>query len=161
MRIWLFVLLLATALPGKSQSPITPGDAEVGRAVRTFARTVAHDVTGEGPSAWSRYFSEGPSFFMVVNGQMIFPNGAAARAAMPELQRRFRRIELEWGDDLRVDPLSPNLAVMAASYHEIQALATGETVDERGFFTGVAELRDGRWRFRDCHWSSVRPAAGR
>ena len=50
--------------------------------------------------------------------------------------------------------LAPDLAMMATSYHEVQVRATGETVDERGFFTGLAELRDGRWQFRNAHWSS-------
>jgi hypothetical protein len=32
----------------------------------------------------------------------------------------------------------------------------GKPVLERGYFTAVAQLRDGRWQLRDAHWSSVR-----
>jgi len=72
-----------------------------------------------------------------------------------DLPRLIQRIELEWGDDLRVDPMAPNLAMMAASYHEVQVSPAGTRVDERGFFTGTAEYRDGRWQFRNAHWSST------
>ena len=82
-------------------------------ADRAFARTVSDDV------------------IMAVNGHLVFPDGASVRAAIPGLQRTYRSIELHWGDDLRVDPLAPGLAMMATSYHEVQVRATGETVDER------------------------------
>jgi len=28
-------------------------------------------------------------------------------------------------------------------------------VKESGYFTGVVELRDAKWVFRDVHWSSI------
>jgi hypothetical protein len=36
--------------------------------------------------------------------------------------------------------------------------ASGRRVDERGYFTGVAEKRGDHWQLRNAHWS-VAPAA--
>ena len=91
---------------------------------------------------------------MAVNGRMAFPNTAAATTGIEGVSKENTHIELKWGDDLRVDPRTPNLAVVAASYHEVQVHAAGNTVNDSGFFTAVAERREGHWQFRDAHWSS-------
>jgi hypothetical protein len=143
--------------PGEPQA-LTAGQAgAVEAGVRAFAQTVAHDVTQDGPLAWEKHFAESPAFFMAVNGQMAFPDRAAAAAALPGIARAFKHIELQWGDDLRVDPLTANLALVAASWHEVLVDASDHSVDEKGYFTGIAEYRDGRWQFRDAHWSTVPP----
>jgi Domain of unknown function (DUF4440) len=121
--------------------------------VRAFTRTVSHDVTQNGPTAWRKLFSDSPAFFMASNGLLVFPNSAAATKGIQDFARTIKQIELRWGDDLRVDPLTPDLAVVAATYHEIQVNTAGQRVDEAGFFTGIAEYRDGRWQFRNAHWS--------
>ena len=133
--------------------------AAVEQSVRTFAQNVAHDITQEGPAAWRRHFSDSPAFFMASEGHLVFPNSASATAAIQDLTRTMKQIELRWGDDLRVDPLTPDLAVVAASYHELQLWTDGRRVDESGFFTGTAERREGRWQFRNAHWSVAGPSA--
>ena len=136
--------------PSASQS----NAASVEAGVRTFMVTVAHDVTEEGPLAWNRYFEESPAFFMAVNGQMVFPNGIAAKNGIQSVALTLKHIELKWGDDLRIDPLTPELVVVAAPWREIQVDAAGRRVQETGFFTGLAEFQDGHWQFRNAHWSS-------
>ena len=108
-------------------------------------RTVAHDVSEEGPAAWQKFLADEPAFFLASEGLLLFPNGAAAKAAIPELVRMIKHIDLTWGDDLRVDPLTAEFAVVGASYHEVRVDPKGERLDERGFFTGTVEYRDGRW----------------
>jgi hypothetical protein len=54
-----------------------------------------------------------------------------------------------------VDLLAPDLAVVGASYHELQVWADGRHVEDNGYFTGVAQYRDGRWQFRNAHWSEL------
>jgi len=125
----------------------------VENAVRQFAAIVAHDVTQEGPIAWNKHFSDQPAFFMAVNGKLAFPSGQAAKLAMPEVARTYKHIDLHWGDDLRVDALTPELAVMATSYDEVLDDAEGHRTTASGYFTGLAEFRDGQWQFRDAHWS--------
>jgi hypothetical protein len=141
---------------GSGESPsLTPARAAaVVAGVRAFAATVARDVTQEGPLAWSKHFDNGPAFFMAVNGQMAFPNGTAAKQGIQSAALSIKHIELRWGDDLRVDALTPELAVVAAPWHEIQMDAAGHTVEVSGFFTGLAEYRDRHWQFRNAHWSS-------
>ena len=165
MRNWCWVLLFlfATLMSAGCSAPhassseprsLTPASASaVQDGVRAFTRTVAHDVTQDGPAAWRRHFSDTPSFFMAAEGQLAFPNSPAATAGIQSLARTIKQVELRWGDDLRVDPLAPDLAVVATSYHEVRVNTTGQRVEEDGFFTGVAEYREGRWQFRNAHWS--------
>ena len=169
MRIRHWTLLVGAVLcaacgsrhtnPAEPQPALTAGQiAEIEQSVREFAVLVAHDVTREGPAAWRRHFADTPSFFMAVDGHLQFANSAAATAGIQDLTRTIKQIELRWGDDLRVDPLTPHLAVMATSWQEVQVNADGGRVDANGFFTGLAERREGRWQFRNAHWSLARPA---
>ena len=160
-RLWALIfaaIILAAcgsrpAATAGSQSLTAAQAAAVQADVRTFANVVARDITEDGPSAWRRHFSDSPSFFMVAEGAMAFSNSAAATAGIQDLARTIKHIELKWGDDLRVDPLTLDIAVMAASWREVHVDAAGKRVDEAGFFTAIAERRDGQWKFRDVHWS--------
>src|ERR1700686_934528 len=159
MRKWLLAVPLAALYwagcrtDHKAQSLTAERAAAVEESVRGFMREVARDVTHEGPAAWRRHFEENASFFMVAQGRLEFPNGAAASAGIEELTRSIKQIELRWGDDLRVDVLATDLAVVGTPFHEILVDAAGRRVEETGFFTGLAEYRDGRWQFRNAHWS--------
>ena len=133
--------------------------AGVEDGVRRFAAVVAHDVTQDGPMAWRKHFLDKPSFFMAVNGKLAFPSGQAAAEAIPQIARLFQHIDLHWGDDLRVDALTPDLAVLATSYDEVIDYADGHRDDVSGYFTGLAELRNGQWQFRNAHWSVPAPPA--
>jgi hypothetical protein len=162
--IWWSTLLLAafgsagcsarTAGSADLQSLTPASAAAIDKGARTFMHSVAHDVTQEGPLAWLKFFNTGQEFFMAVNGQLAFPNAAAAKEGTQNFARTHNRIDLTWGDDLRVDPLTPELAVVAASWREIQIDKAGHRIEETGYFTGLAEYRDGHWRFRDAHWSA-------
>jgi len=160
MRIWQLALLLTMLSTGCSSGPqglTSTRTAEIDKEVRAFAQDVARGVTQEGPTAWRRYFSESPEFFMAAEGHLAFPNGESAIAALPDLARTIKQIELQWGQELRVDPLAPNLAVMATPYHEIRTGPTGDKVSEAGYFTGTTEFKGGHWQFRNAHWSVAVP----
>lgn len=162
MRIsWHLALLLLLPLAGcNSQRDLSfSGDraAAVERDVRAYAATIARDVNQQGPSAWRRHLADSPAFFMASEGRLVFPNSDTAKAAVQELERTIKHIELTWGNDLRVDPLTPQLAIIAASYHEIRVDAAGSSVDETGFFTATAENKNGRWQLRNAHWSVMTP----
>ena len=51
-----------------------------------------------GPLAWLKYFDTGPAFFMAVNGQMAFPNGAAAEEGTRKFAQTISHIELKWAN---------------------------------------------------------------
>jgi hypothetical protein len=157
-RLLIMVVLLGTA--GGTLGVETGGDlsapeaARIAREVVAFAETVARDVTGEGPSAWRRHFSESPAFFMAVDGQLAFRDSETATRGIEEASRAIPHIELHW-QALRVDPLTQDLAMLASPYLEVQVDRAGHRTEERGFFSGLAEHRAGRWQFRNAHWSSL------
>jgi hypothetical protein len=161
LRIGSLVLAVTLAVfvpcaAGASHShPVTPdGASPVDQAVREFMQTISHSVTQDGAMDWIKYFDATPAFFMAVNGQMAFPNATAAQEGTRTFAQTIRHIELKWGDDLRVDALTNEFAVVAVSWSEIQVDTAGHSVIETGYFTGLAEHRGGRWQFRDAHWSS-------
>ncbi|HYY72776.1 MAG TPA: hypothetical protein VE778_04220 [Candidatus Bathyarchaeia archaeon] len=140
-------------------SSFTPAPkAAVEKEVRQFAASVSRDITQQGPSAWEKHFADSPAFFMASEGNLVFPNRQAATQAIRELTQTVQHMELTWGDDLRVDALTPEFAVLASSWHEVQADKEGHQTTESGFFTGLAERRNGQWQFRNAHWSVVAPA---
>ena len=137
-----------------SQSLSPDESVAVEQTVRAFMKTVVHSVTQDGPLAWIKYFDASPAFFMAVNGQMAFPNADTAQDGTRKFAQTIRQIELKWGDDLRVDPLTNEFAMVAVSWREIQVDTTGHSVTETGYFTGLAEYRDRHWQLRNAHWSA-------
>lgn len=127
--------------------------------VRHFVLEVSHDLTQEGPAAWRTHFEDSPSFFMIADGKMQFPDSASATRGIEALTHSIKHIDLQWGDDLRIDPLTPDFAVVATSYREVLTDAAGHQIISTGFFTGVAENLKGQWQFRNAHWSSAAPPA--
>jgi hypothetical protein len=139
---------------------LEPGQgAVIADSVRAFAESVALGVTARGPAAWRTYFADEPAFFMASEGRLVFPNSDAATRAIDALTHTIAHIELRWGAALRVDPLAPGLAILAAPYHETQIDAQRRRVEEDGFFTGLVEHRARGWQFRDAHWSVITPPA--
>jgi hypothetical protein len=162
MRFCRRTLLLGTVLlaacGSHPQEQLTAAYAtEIEQSVRAFATLVAHDVSQEGPAAWRRHFADIPAFFMAVDGHVEYASSAAASAGIQDLTRSIKRIELRWGDDLRVDSVTPHLAMLGTSWHEIIESVNGGRVDAGGYFTGLVERREGRWQFRDAHWSVTHP----
>ncbi len=154
----LLAALASAAAAGEPGEELGPARrAAVAASVRRFALEVAAQVSARGPTAWRQYFSATPEFFMAVNGQLQFADSDAATRAIAALPGVIRRLQLSWGKDLRVDPLTAQFAVVASSYTEIQASPQGQEHTERGYFTALAERHHGAWTFRDAHWSS-RPA---
>ena len=126
-------------------------------SVRRFVLDVAHDVSQEGPTAWRSHFADSPSFFMAVNGSLVFPNSESATEGTQSFARTIQHIDLHWGDDVRIDPLTADYAVVAAPWVEVQTDLKGHQVTTSGFFTALAENRNGQWQFRNAHWSEPVP----
>lgn len=167
LRAWNLVVAVVVAVGCQGQ----PGAVEpegslraadrtaVEQHVRGFMNAVAQDVTEGGPTAWAKEFADGPNFFMASEGVLIFPSGAAAAQGIPALTQIIKKIELDWGPDLRVDPLTPDLAAVGSTYQEIRTDPQDHALTERGYFSGVVEQRNGKWQFRNAHWSVQAPAA--
>jgi len=150
--------------PVCDRGPAPPAPAHAAAladSVRAFTLAVALDVTRDGPAAWRRHFATDPAFFMAVDGRIEFPSSDSADRAIADLARRITRLELRWGDALRVDAVAPGLAMVAAPYFEVLVDTTGRRVEEAGYFTGLAEHRAEGWRFRNAHWSLAGVPPGR
>ncbi len=158
--VLLALVLMVFAPPAAAQQHSQMSAEEVERSVRAFMQTVAHDVTQQGPTAWRKFFSHGPKFFMASEGHLVFPSYPAADKAMSGLAATIQHIDLAWGNDVRVDPLTPSLAVVATPWHEVRTMASGR-IEDSGFFTATVEFLDGRWQFRDLHWSVAGSATPR
>jgi hypothetical protein len=126
-------------------------------SVKRFALDVAHEVSQEGPTAWRKHFADSPSFFMAVNGHLAFLDSESATEGIQSFARTIQHIDLHWGNDIRVDPLTADFAVVATPWVEIQTDLKGHQVTTRGFFTAIAQDRDGQWQFRNAHWSEPVP----
>ena len=139
---------------GSGSHLLTPDEVvAVDRAVRAFMQNVSHSVTRDGPLAWLKYFDASPAFFMAVNGQMAFSNADAARDGTRTFAQTIRQIELKWGDDLRVDALANEFAIVAVSWSETQVDNAGRSRTTTGYLTALAQYREGHWQFRNAHWS--------
>jgi hypothetical protein len=159
--ILLVVVMAACGCQGQRENsePLNAaGRTAVEESVKGFMSQVAQDVTREGPVAWGKEFSTSADFFMASDGNLMFPSGEEAQKALPAVSQLIKKIELQWGN-LRIDVLAPNLAVVGTSWQEVRTDPQGRMTQDSGYFTGVVEHKNGKWEFRDAHWSSAPPAA--
>jgi hypothetical protein len=162
MRIARYVLIVSLLAsigcyrPSADNAVMTTDQKQaVENDVRKFMLTVGHDITENGPNAWLKYFANSPEFFMASEGAMAFPTSQAAQQGTQAFAKTINRMQLLWGDDLRIDPLTPGLAVVGTSWREIRVDTQNKTADQSGYFTALAEKRDGQWQFHDAHWSAL------
>ena len=117
-----------------------------------MADAIVRDLHHDGPNAWLRYFVHSDRFFMASGGELVFPNIDTAQVFVRQFAKGINRVDLTWSN-VRVDSLAPGLAVLAASFKEIQMNWSGVRATPAGYFTGVAELTPQGWKLRNAHWS--------
>ena len=158
---WIVVAAAAIVCGGQRDSriefePVPPARAAaIEASVRAFAQDVADEVSRDGPAAWRTHFADDSAFFIAADGQLVIPNTDAATPAIEALARTTKQIVLRWGEPMRIDPVATGLALLAAPYSETRVDVDGRRVYETGYFTGLAEYRNDRWRFRNAHWSAA------
>ena len=129
--------------------------ASVKDSVMRMAETIATDVSGHGPIAWSRYFEDTAAFFMVTDGLLVFPNRDSAISIISNsLTKSIKGIQLHW-TNIRIDPLSEDLAGMGAHFSEVLTDSSGKSIAAEGYFTAIAEKTPGGWQLRNAHWSAI------
>jgi hypothetical protein len=152
------ILVAGCAREDGPAPPLSPAQrAAEGAAAARFLTEMAADVTREGPAAWARHFVPSQEFFMAADGALVFPDGDSAARGVASLAKTLTGIELSFGSEVKVDPLTQDLVALGAPYHEVLTDADGRRTESRGYFTALAEYRGGRWLLRDAHWSE--PAA--
>ncbi len=157
MRRGLAFLLLLPILACERPSLDASHAAAIRDSVRIMAEAIAQDLRAGGPNAWLPYFDPDPAFSMASDGRLVFPDIDSARAFVGAFAPGIARMELAW-TDLRVNPVGPGLATMAAEYREVLEDTTGGERHLAGYFTALAVHTRAGWRLRHMHWSSP-PAA--
>jgi hypothetical protein len=92
---------------------------------------------------------------MASEGKVLFADSAAATKGINDLAGMIAHIELSWTETVRVDPLTPRLAMVAMPFREILTDKAGKKIEDSGYFTGLAERGQDGWKFRNAHWSLV------
>lgn len=124
--------------------------------VLKMSNNIAHDLSVGGPEQWLNYFEQTPGFFMANEGQLAFANNDSATHFVKEvLAKNIMKVNLTWSN-IRVDSLSPTLAVMAAHFHESLIDKANNTIPADGYFTGTVEKTADGWKLRNLHWSTYR-----
>jgi len=122
-------------------------------SVLQLADLTAKDISARGPIAWLDHFEDSPDFFMASDGILAFKNYQTADTFIKDtLVKAISKINLRWSA-IRIDPLSPEIATMAASFHEDISYQSGKITPYDGYFTGTAHETEKRWKFRNAHWS--------
>lgn len=157
MRKQLTLALAAAAAVGCGSNidrPLTSGHADALRdSVEAFLAAIPPALTSDGPIAWLAFFENTAAFYMASDGQVVFPTWEAAETFLEDFAARVSGMELVW-DSVRVEPLAPSLAAVAAAYRESITDTAGTTIDFSGYVTGVARRRSGEWKLQSLHWSS-------
>ncbi len=132
----------------------TEQTATVKDSVLQLAEVTAKDVSVRGPIAWLDHFENSPNFFMANDGILAFPDYKTAELFIKNtLVKQIQNIKLKWSD-VRVDALTPEIAIMAAKYHEDITDNSGKTTPYDGYLTATVEHTFKGWEFLNVHWSS-------
>lgn len=147
------LLIVIVSCNAKKETLTAKQIANVKDSVQQMATSIATTISQQGPTAWLRYFEDAPNFFMASEGKLVFPNYDTAKNFINNtLVKIIRKIELRWSD-VRIDPLTTNLANMAATFHEDITDASGKTTPQDGYFTGLAHQTPQGWKLLNAHWS--------
>jgi hypothetical protein len=151
-----FVLAASLFSCSLNNSTLTDSQSqEVRDSVLNLAGLTAKGVSTEGPVAWLDYFENSPGFFMANDGNLALPNYQTANTFIKNtVVKVMPKITLKWSA-IRVDPLTPQIAVMAARFHEDVTDPAGKITPYNGYFTALVHKTEKGWKFRDEHWSST------
>jgi hypothetical protein len=123
--------------------------------VKLMTDSIAITVSHEGPIAWLKYFENTPDFFMVSDGQLVFPNIETAKIFINNtLIKVISKIQLRWSN-IRIHPLTHSFANISAVYYEDITDSTGKTTPHDGYFTAIAHQTSEGWKLNNAHWSSM------
>jgi hypothetical protein len=121
--------------------------------IRRWTSSLISDLSIHGPVAWLNYFEESPDFFMVANGQLAFKDYQSGKVFVEDtLIKYFVKINLQL-NQLRIDPLTSNLASIGAGFHEELIDSAGKMTLADGYLTGLVKQTNNGWKFRNLQWS--------
>jgi hypothetical protein len=125
-------------------------------SVRRMTANLINDLSNHGPVAWLNYFEESPDFFMVSSGQLAFKDYQSGKTFIEDtLVKYFVKINLQL-NQLRIDPLTSNLASIGAGFHEELFDSTGKMALADGYLTALVKQTNQGWKFRNLQWSLLK-----
>ena len=134
------------ALDPKERSVVTD-------SIRYMTSSLIHDLSIHGPVAWLNYFEESPDFFMVSDGQLAFKDYQSGKTFIESiLVKNIVTIHLQL-NQLRIDPLTSDLASIGAGFHEELTDTTDKIIMADGYLTGLVIQTNHGWKFRNLQWS--------
>lgn len=126
---------------------------EIRDSILKLADITAKDISTRGPIAWLDHFEDSPDFFMANEGSLALTSyHEAALFIKDTLIKVMPRITLQWSA-IHVYPLTPQIAVMAANFHEEVADTSGKMTPYDGYCTATIRKTETGWKFRNLHWS--------
>ena len=144
---------------GAATPPLTPAhQAALADSVREVAAAMAADVSARGYRGFPPVMDSGPGYVWAYNGFLAFTS-YDSMAAWARAENEPHGPETFAWDTVRVTPLAPGVAAVAATYVETQTDSAGAAKTEKGAFTAVAVHRADGWRFTDAHTSTLPPPA--
>lgn len=152
---FLLSLIVFAVSCNNDKTSLSPGQiAGIRDSVQLMTVSIARDLSRNGPAAWLHYFENTKGFFMASDGQLIFPGIDTAKNFINNiLVKNISAIDLRW-NNIRVDPLTAQLASIAADFHEDVTDSDGKIIRQDGYFTGIAHQTPGGWKLYNAHWSS-------
>jgi len=145
-------LLLLVACAGTPATTPARSSATVEAQVRELLTTVSRDLARDGPPGWLPYFLTGGEFFMASDGAIAFRDYQQAADGCRQMAHQFGSGDLEWSN-VRVQPLSEDLAAFGADYREVMQQRAGSAMHFEGYVTGVAVRTLSGWQLQHLHWS--------
>lgn len=125
-------------------------------SIRRMTANLINDLSVHGPGAWLNYFEESPDFFMVSNGRLAFKDYQSGKTFIEDtLIKYFVKINLQL-NQLRIDPLTLDLASIGAGFHEELFDSTGKMALADGYLTALVKHTNQGWKFRNLQWSMLK-----
>ena len=153
LSIFLLPGLLLSCSSQKASSLSTNEAIAVKDSVQLLANNTAKDISTKGPIAWLSYFEDSPDFFMASDGVIAFRDYHSGEVFIKDtLIKQIPRINLKWAN-IRIDPLTPQLATLAADFHEDLTITGDKMVPVEGYFTATAHQTSKGWKYLNVHWS--------
>jgi len=128
--------------------------AAVADSVRELAARLAAQISAHGYRGFPPAMDSAPGYVWAYNGFIAFPS-FDSMAAWTRTDPEPTVPEVFAWDSVRVEPLAPGIAGVAATYTETRPDSTGRPQTEKGVFTAVAVHRSGGWKLTTAHTSTL------
>jgi hypothetical protein len=160
-RSGLIALAGCLAACAPAATPFSPAHrAAIADSVREVAARLASDISAHGYRGFAPVMDSAPGYVWAYNGFLAFTS-FDSMAAWTRTDPEPKVPEVFAWDSVRVEPIAPGVAGVAATYTETRPDSAGRPKTEKGVFTAVAVHRGDGWKFTAAHTSTLPPPVRR